>query len=348
LDVLRREQTLRTKLPLLVLDDRASESANYSPSSETFEDSDGRITDDRLRLIFTCCHPALAREAQVALTLRLLCGLSTAEIAGAFLVSESTMAARVTRAKKKISAARIPYRVPQAHELPERLDAVLTVLHLLYTTGHTAPAGDSHIRLDLTGRAIELSRLTYELMPDEREAAGLLALMVLTEARGPARVDAAGDLVLLAEQNRDDWDRAAIAAGRDLVVVALSGGRPGRFALQAAIAAVHSDAATYETTDWPQIVALYDVLMRVWPSPVVALNRAVALSVLDGPAAGLDALAGLAGDLAGYHYLPAVRGDLLRQLGRADEAISEYRIALTMTDNTTEQRFLQRRIDELS
>ena len=283
------------------------------------------IADDRLRLIFTCCHPALAREAQVALTLRLVCGLTTAEIAGAFLVSETTMAARVTRAKKKISAARIPYRVPAAPELPDRLDAVLTVIHLLYTTGHTAPAGADLVRADLVDRAIGLARMVHELMPDEREVRGLLALLLLTDARRAARLDGAGRLVLLKDQDRSQWDQAEIAEGTALVVAALRGAlrrRPGRFALQAAIAAVHAEAPSYAATDWPELLALYDLLLRAWPSPVVALNRAVVVSMVDGPAAGLAEIARLEEQdgpdarLAGYHYLPAAKADLLRQLGR--------------------------------
>ena len=276
LDALRRDKTFRAKLPLLLEPEPAPESGS-GPEPE--------IPDDRLRLVFTCCHPALAREAQVALTLRLVCGLTTAEIAGAFLVSEATMAARVTRAKKKIAAARIPYRVPAAADLPDRLDAVLTVIHLLYTTGHTAPGGDALARDDLAERAIGLAELVAGLMPDEREARGLLALLLLSHARRAARTDGDGRLLLLADQDRSRWDAGAIARGTALVVGALRGRprrRPGRFALQAAIAAVHAEAPSYDATDWPELLGLYDELLRAWPSPVVALNRAVVLAMVAG------------------------------------------------------------------
>jgi len=334
LDARRRERTLRAKLALLV-----------EPEESTVED----ITDDRLRLIFTCCHPALAREAQVALTLRLVCGLSTADIAQTFLLSEATMAARVTRAKKKIAAARIAYREPAPEELPDRLDAVLTVVHLLYTTGHTAPTGDRLVRVDLVEKAFDLTRMLRTLMPDEREVRGLLALLLLTDARRATRTAPDGRLLLLAEQDRTRWDRAAITEGAALVPGALRGGA-GRFALQAAIAALHAEAPTYEDTDWRQIVGLYDVLLTVWTSPVVALNRAVAVSMVDGPAAALATLELLDADgrLAGYRYLPATRADLLRRLGRRTEAAEAYRQALELTDNAAERGFLQRRLDEVS
>jgi RNA polymerase sigma-70 factor (ECF subfamily) len=337
LDVHRRNQTLRAKLPLLI-----------EPATTDEPQDDMVVSDDRLRLIFTCCHPALAREAQVALTLRLVCGLTTAEIAHAFLVSEATMAARVTRAKKKIAAARIPYRIPAAHELPERLDAVLTVVHLVFTTGHTAPFGEVLIRSDLVERAIDLARLLPALMPDEREATGLLALILLTDARRSGRVDADGQLVLLQDQDRSAWDAAAIAEGQRLVAAALRGGRPGRFALQATIAALHAEAANYAETDWQQIVHIYDLLLGAWPSPVVALNRAAAVSMASGPQAGLDAIDGIdVRALSHYVYLPATRADLLRQLGRWDDAAREYRAALKLTDNAAEQAFLRRRLAEV-
>jgi len=293
IDVVRRDVTLRRKLPLLVEPD---ETAPYQPGGPAGAGEGGvMIPDDRLRLIFTCCHPALAREAQVALTLRLVCGLSTAEIAQAFLVSEPTMAARVTRAKKKISGARIAYRVPAEPELPERLDAVLTVVHLLYTTGHTSPGGGDLVRDDLVDRASGLARMLSLLMPDEPEIRGLLALLLLTGARRATRCAPDGRLLLLEEQDRSQWDRAAIDEGTALVRAALRGGRPGRFALQAAIAACHARALTLADTDWARIVALYDALALRVPSPVVQLNRAVACAMAFGPAAGLalvDALTG--------------------------------------------------------
>jgi len=342
LDAHRRDRTLRAKLPLLV------ESAEQLPAEAALPD-DEVIPDDRLRLVFTCCHPALAREAQVALTLRLVCGLTTAEIAAAFLVQEPTLAARLTRAKKKIAAARIPYRVPEAAELPDRLDAVLTVVHLVFTTGHTAPTGDSVVRVDLVERSLELARMLHRLMPDEREVRGLLALLLLGEARRPTRTDAAGRLVLLADQDRDAWDGRLVDEGQALVVDALRGGRPGRFALQAAIAALHAEAPSYEETDWAQVVALYDELLRVWPSPVVALNRAAAVAEAAGPAAALVEVDALAGDpqLAAYHYLPATRADLLRRLGRYGDAAQAYRDALAVVRNDVERDFLQRRLAEV-
>ncbi len=343
LDRLRRDRTLRGKLPLLV--------EPYATGSGAADREEaGVIPDDRLRLVFTCCHPALAREAQVALTLRLVCGLTTAEIARAFLVSEPTMAARITRAKKKITVARIPYRVPPTHELPDRLDAVLTVVHLLYTTGHTAPRGDALVRTDLVERALDLARMLHALMPDDREARGLLALLLLSDARRATRTDLDGRLLLLEEQDRSRWDRQTIAEGRELVHQALRRGRPGRFTLQAAIAAVHADAPTYADTDWRQVLGLYDALLVVWPSPVVALNRAVAVAMVDGPAAGLAALDPLADDprLAEYPYLAAARADLLRRLGLARDAAQAYRTALSLATNAAERDFLSRRLAEVS
>jgi len=351
LDRLRRDRTLRAKLPLLIEPDAQAGPADPPDAAAPADPGDDVIPDDRLRLVFTCCHPALAREAQVALTLRLLCGLTTAEIAQAFLVSEPTMAARVTRAKKKISAARIPYRVPGAAELPDRLDAVLTVVHLLYTTGHTAPAGADLVRADLVDRALGLARLLRELMPDEREAAGLLALLLLTDARRAARAAPDGRLLLLEEQDRSLWDPAAIAEGTGLVADVLRGPGPaGRFALQAAIAAVHAQAPSYPQTDWPRLLRLYDALLGAWPTPVVALNRAVVLAMTDGPAAALAEIERLERDgrLAGYRYLPAARADLLRRLGRRDDAARAYRSALELTDNDAERAFLTRRIAEVS
>jgi predicted RNA polymerase sigma factor len=281
----------------------------------------------------------------VALTLRLLCGLTTAEVAHSVLVSESTMAARITRAKKKIAAAGIPYRVPSAAELPARIDAILTVIHLVFTTGHTAPIGERLRRGDLVERSLDLARILRALVPDDADVAGLLALILLTDARRATRVDAAGQLILLADQDRSRWDRAEIAEGIALVHDALRRRPPGRFALQAAIAAVHAEAPSWEATDWDEVVALYDVLVDVWPSPVVALNRAVALGFARGPAAGLVALDALAGEpqLATYPYLSASRADFLRRLGRDDEARAAYDEALVLTDNDVERQFLLER-----
>ena len=360
LDALRRDRALRSKLPLLIEPDLPPSGSGLSepgdaagPARETATGGraeDDVIPDDRLRLVFTCCHPALAREAQVALTLRLVCGLTTAEIARAFLVSEPTMAARVTRAKKKISAARITYRVPGAAELPDRLDAVLTVVHLLYTTGHTAPAGENLVRADLVDRAIGLARMISALMPDEREVRGLVALLLLTDARRTTRADADGRLLLLEEQDRSQWDRAAIDEGAALVIDALRGGCPGRFALQAAIAALHAEAPSYRQTDWPQLLQLYGELLRAWPSPVVALNRAVVRAMVDGPESALAEIAEieLDGRLDGYRYLPAAKADLLRRLGRRGEAAQAYQAALELTGTSAERDFLTRRIAEVS
>ena len=338
LDVVRREETLRRKLPLLV-----------EPQVDPERTPTGPIADDRLRLIFTCCHPALALEAQVALTLRLLCGLSTAEVARAFVVSEATMAARITRAKKKITQARIPYRVPDEAELPERVDAVLVALHLLFSTGHAAPAGTALRRHDLIDRALDLARLLRSLLPGP-EVAGLLALMLLTDARRDTRVDDGGALVLLEDQDRSRWDRAGIDEGLVLVREALQARPPGRFALQAAIAAVHADAATWAETDWREIAALYALLEQRWPSPVVALNRAVAVGFAHGWAAGLAALDALAREpaLSSYGYLPAARADALRRLGRTAEARAAYADALALTSNEVERAFLAARLAQQS
>jgi RNA polymerase sigma factor (sigma-70 family) len=338
IDVIRREQTLRRKLPLLISDDVEPE---RSPGSE--------FLDDRLRLIFTCCHPSLATESQVALTLRLLCGLSTRDVARSFLVSEPTMAARITRAKKKIAIARIPYRVPAAQDLPERTHAVLMVVHLLFTTGHSAPDGDDLRRPDLVENALDLARMMRTLLPDDPDVAGLLALLLLTDARRATRVGSDGRLLLLEAQDRSRWDRQAIAQGEELLRESLRHRPPGRFALQAAIAAVHATAPDWEATDWPEIVGLYDILVATWPSPVVALNRAIAVGMRDGPQAGLDALT-LLGDepqLATYPYLASARADFLARLGRRDEALSAYTEALLLTTNEVERRFLSGRIDEI-
>jgi RNA polymerase sigma-70 factor, ECF subfamily len=339
IDALRRDRSFRSKLPLLV-----------EPEAVEIDDleADG-IPDDRLRLIFTCCHPALGFEAQIALTLRLVCGVATGDIARAFLVSEPTMAARVTRAKKKIAAARIPFRVPEGSELPDRLDAVLSVVHLLFTTGHTAPTGDRLVRSDLVERALDLARMLRTLMPDEREVEGLLALLLVTDARRATRTDAAGRIVLLEGQDRSAWDREAIEEGDRLVVDALRRGPPGRFTLQAAIAALHAQAPSYDETDWPQILALYDRLLEVWPSPVVALNRAIAVAMVRGPEAALPEIEALERDdrLAGYRYLPSTKAELLRRLGRHAEAAAAYRGALELADNEAERQFLTGRLAEV-
>jgi RNA polymerase sigma factor (sigma-70 family) len=339
LDLLRRGSTAARLLPLLV-----EEATSAGPGDPELPD----VEDDRLRLVFTCCHPALSREAQVALTLRLVCGLTTAEVARAFLLSEPTMAARITRAKKKIAAARIPYRVPRPPELPSRVEAVLSVVHLLFTTGHTAPVGERLVRRDLVERSLHLARMLRSLLPDEPEVAGLLALVLLTDARRPGRTGPEGELVLLQDQDRGAWDRGAIREGAALVREAL-GRRPGRFTLMAAIAAVHSEAPSWEDTDWAEIVGLYDLLLDVWPSPVVALNRAVAVGFCDGPSAGLGLLEGLAQEpqLAGYGYMATARADFLRRLGREEEARAAYEEALALSDNAVERRFLSGRLEEV-
>jgi RNA polymerase sigma factor (sigma-70 family) len=341
MDAIRREQAFKSKLPLLIEPEEDVEEMEPVP-----EDPEGVVPDERLRLIFTCCHPALAQEAQVALTLRLVCGVSTADIAKAFLVSETTMAARMTRAKKKISTARIPYRVPAAAELPDRLRGVLGVIHLLFTTGHTAPSGAELVRTELVDRSLHLTRVLRDLMPDEREVWGLLALLLVIDARRATRTGADGRLLRLEEQDRSQWDRDAIAEAHELIVAGLRGGNPRRYVLQAAIASLYAEAPSYDETDWAQIVQLYDALLRVWPSPVVALNRTVPLAMVAGPHAALSEVELLEADpqLAGYRYLPAVKADLLRRLGRTEEAIEAYREALALTDNEAEREFLTGRI----
>ncbi|GAB3463741.1 RNA polymerase sigma factor [Actinophytocola sediminis] len=338
LDALRRDQSFRAKRHLLAEAD----------VSEVYIPADPVVHDDRLRLIFMCCHPALPQEGQIALTLRLVCGLSTPDIAKLFLVSEATMAARITRAKKKIAATRIPFQVPPAGALPDRVDAVLTVIHLLFTTGHTAPSAETLTRGDLEDRAVDLARMLRDLMPDEREVRGLLALLQLNRARRATRTDASGRLLLLEEQNRSLWDREAIEEGHQLVVRALRGGPPGRFALQAAIAALHATAPSYAETDWGQLLIIYDELLKVWPSPVVALNRTVVLAMVDGLGPALAEIELLEGnkDLAGFHYLPAVKADFLRRLERYAEAGAAYQQALDLTDNDAERAFLTGRIAE--
>jgi RNA polymerase sigma-70 factor (ECF subfamily) len=302
---------------------------------------DMAVQDDRLRLIFTCCHPALGRAARVALTLRLLGGLTTAEIARAFLVPEPTMAQRLVRAKGKIRAARIPYRVPGDAELPGRQSAVLAVIYLIFNEGYAASSGDQLIREDLCAEAIRLARLLAELMPDEPEVLGLLALLLLTQSRKDARTGHGGALVPLAEQNRALWDRGLIAEGQAIVRACLRRNQPGPYQIQAAINAVHSDAQAADGTDWRQILQLYDQLMVLAPTPVAALNRAVALAEVRGPQAGLAAVDGLG--LGGYYLYHAIRADFLRRLGRAAEAALAYDAAIACTANAAERAFLQRR-----
>ncbi|CAM5585378.1 RNA polymerase sigma factor (plasmid) [Streptomyces viridifaciens] len=340
-DRLRRDRAYAERLAIM-----HAEARHLVPAVPERE-SDG-VPDERLRLFFTCCHPALSVEAQVALTLRCLAGLSTPEVARAFLVPEATMAQRIVRAKRKVRDARIPFRVPEADELAGRIPGVLRVVYLIFTEGYAASAGEDLVRHDLTDEAIRLARILHRLLPAEPEVNGLLALLLLVDARRAARVDAAGELVSLEDQDRALWDADRIAEGRGLVIAALCGPRPGPYALQAAIAAVHDEAADVATTDWPQVVALYDVLLRVSPSPVVELNRAVAVAMRDGPEAGLAALDALNADaLRGYHPLPAARADLLRRLGRTAEAAAAYRAALELVDNERERTFLRRRLADL-
>ncbi len=310
----------------------------------------GPVKDDRLRLIFTCCHPSLATNVQVALTLRLLGGLQTDEIARAFLVPEPTMAQRVVRAKNKIRANKIPYRVPDDHELPDRLSAVLTVVYLIFNEGYTASIGDDLVRDDLCDEAIRLARLLVELMPDEPEAVGLLALLVLTASRRTARVTPDGSIVVLRDQDRAMWDGSLIDEGQTLVRACIRRNRPGPFQIQAAINAVHSFAPTAADTDWAQVLTLYDQLLALSPTPIVALNRAVALVVVDGADVALAALDGPVFDIAaldGYHLYHATRADLLARLGRNADAAEAYAHAATLTDNAAEREFLESRRDSL-
>jgi len=351
LDRLRRGRTYQAKLEELAVTAAREQDPNAVAAPDQDADAgDGGVPDERLRLIFTCCHPALALEARVALTLRTLTGLSTAEIARAFLVPEATMAKRLVRAKQKIAHARIPYRVPPASALPERVPGVLAVLYLVFNEGYAASGGDDVIRRDLCDQAITLTRVLTELLPAEPEAQGLLALMLFHRARQAARVDARGDLVTLEDQDRTRWDQAEAELARRHLATALAARRPGQYQLQAAIAGCHAAARTADATDWPRIARLYRHLAELTGSPVVELNRAVAVSMADGPAAGLALLTRLeaGGALAGYYLLPATRADLLRRLGRDGEAADAYQEAAALAATGPERRFLEARLAQIT
>jgi RNA polymerase sigma-70 factor, ECF subfamily len=345
IDRLRRERTLQTKTAAIAELQRIAEADDEAPQEGDVQD----IPDDRLRLIFTCCHPALALESRVALTLRTLGGLSTPEIARAFLTSEPTVAQRLVRAKRKIRDAGIPYRVPPRDLLPERLGGVLAVLYLIFNEGYASTSADSLVRTELSEEAIRLGRVLVRLMPEEPEARGLLALMLLHHSRRKARVGTAGELILLEDQDRARWDHAMIDEGLASLDAAMEARRPGSYQVQAAVAALHAQAPRPEDTDWPQIALLYARLMELAPSPVVELNRAVAVAMADGPTLGLTLLDRLeaSGDLERYHLFHAARGDLLRRLDRREDAAQAYRRALDLTTNPVERAFLERRLKEV-
>jgi RNA polymerase sigma-70 factor (ECF subfamily) len=341
-DRIRRDQTYARRLALLAAEvDRGG----FPPPSG----STGELPDERLTLFFTCCHPALPLEAQVALTLRFVAGLSTAEVANAFLVPVPTLQQRIVRAKRKIVQARIPFRVPKGEDLRARLPAVLTVVYLVFTEGYASTSGDELVRVELTDEAVRLARILRGCLPAEPEVTGLLALMLLTDARRPARTDPDGLPVSLEDQDRRRWDAAKIEEGRLLLAQALKTRPVGRYTVQAAIAALHDEAADVTGTDWLQIVALYDVLLTIAPSPLVELSRAVAVAMRDGPAAGLGLLGELtdAAELRGYHHLPAARADLLRRLGRQAEAVQAYQQALQLVGNQPDRAYLTRRLHQL-
>jgi RNA polymerase sigma-70 factor (ECF subfamily) len=341
IDALRRRT--RFDASLAVLAQRLD-----AESSDIAEQTDETLPDDRLRLIFMCCHPSLSPEAQIALTLREVCGLTTEEIASAFLTPPATLAQRIVRAKAKIKHAGIPYQVPSAADLPERLETVQRVIYLVFNEGYSASSGESLTRPDLSAEAIRLGRLLVELLPDQ-EAVGLLALMLLQESRRQARASPSGDVVLLEDQDRSLWDRQQIAEGQALVQRALSSGQVGSYTLQASIAAVHAAAPSAAATDWPQIVGLYDLLLQATPSPIVELNRAVALAMRDGPQEGLSLIDAILtrGDLADYHLAHAARAELCRRLGRHADARAAYQKALALVRQEPERRFLQGRLDKL-
>ncbi len=339
LDRLRREARRAPK---------EEEAFRMLTESSATGDDDGDNRDDRLRLLFTCCHPALSPESQVALALRTICGLTTVDIARVFLVPEPTIGQRISRAKAKIATAHIPYRVPEEHELPDRLRPVLTTVYAVFTAGHHAPVGELDARLDLADEAIRLSRVLVELMPDEGECVGLLALTLATNARRPARTDADGEIVLLADQDRALWDHDAIAEASTLVESVLRRGRPGAYQMQAAIACLHGVSPTYAETDWPQIAEIYGLLEARWPTPVVRVNRAVAVAEVAGPQAGLALLEELVGtSTERWHLYWSARADFQRRLGDYDTAAASYRHALECPSNDSDRRFLQRRLAEV-